>query len=148
MGRRMGELLTDAVPLTPLDVEEVLSEQSRSDRPFGHVALDLGLCTPQHVWRAWVAQLADGERAVDLDEVGIDAQAVSIVPPAIAIEFGVIPLRLVDDTLVLATTAEGLANAKLVLPNRIGRPLRFAIAPADDIARAIEVCYLPLIADC
>lgn len=148
MSRRMGELLTDAVPLSALDVEEVLSEQLRSERPFGHVALELGLCTPQHVWRAWVAQLADGERWVDLDEVGIDAQAVSVLPPDVAIEFGVVPLRLVDDTLVLATTPERLARAKEVLPGRLGRPLRFAISSADDISRSIEVCYLPLIADC
>jgi hypothetical protein len=144
----MGELLTDAVPLSPLDVEEVLAEQLRTEKPFGHVALELGLCTPQHVWRAWVAQLADGEREVDLDRVGIDAQALSALPPSLAIEYSVIPLRLVDDTLVLATTAEQLPLAKRELPERLGRPVRFALASAEDISRAIQVCYLPLIADC
>lgn len=148
MGRRMGELLTQHVPLTPLDVEEVLAEQGGTSRSFGEVALELGLCTPQHVWRAWVAQLAEGERRVDLDRVGIDAQAIAVLPPDVAIEFEVVPVRLIDDVLVVATTAERLAHARVHLPGRVGRSVRFAIAEADDVSRSIEVCYLPLLAEC
>ncbi|MFN4242341.1 MAG: hypothetical protein ACK4PI_03795 [Tepidisphaerales bacterium] len=148
MSRRFGELLTQQLPLSPLDIEEVLVEQACSRRSFGEVALELGLCTPEHVWRAWLAQLDEGVRPVDLNRVGIDAQAIAAVPPDVAIELGVVPVRLIDGVLVVATTAERLPLARVLLPQRVTCPVRFATADAGDIARAVEVCYLPLLAEC
>lgn len=151
MSRRIGDFLVREVPLTRLDVEEVLAEQSLSSRAgqsFGQVALELGLCSPEHVWKAWAAQLRDGPREIDIDEVGIDAQALYMMPADIAIEYGVVPVRFVSDTLIVAASPDRLERAQRDLPSRLGTEIRFALASENDISRAIEVCYLPFQAHC
>lgn len=148
MSLRFGDILGRNVPLSHVEVEEVLSEQRTSGRRFGEAAIDLGFCTPEDVWHAWATQLQDGEREVDLNEVGIDAQAVASLPGEMAIEFGVLPVRRAGDVLVLAVSRAGLARAGKELPRWLKLSLRFVVASPDDIARAIEVCYLPLQAHC
>jgi hypothetical protein len=148
MSLRFGEILGKAVPLSHVEVEEVLTEQRSTGRRFGEAALELGLCTPEDVWQAWATQLQDGERQVDLNVIGVDAQAVASLPAQLAIEFGVLPIRQVGQVLVLAVTPEGLIRARKELPRWVKLDLRFVVAHPDDIARAIEVCYLPLQAQC
>ena len=75
MHLRIGELLRRLVPMTAHDVDEVLQEQRGTPRRFGEVAISLGLCRPEHVWKAWATQTSDTVEKVDLNVVGIDAQA-------------------------------------------------------------------------
>lgn len=148
MSERLGEYLSRQLPLTPLDIEEILTEQGQSRKPFGELALELGPCTPEHVWRAWLAQLEGEPRRVDLQRVGVDAQAVAALPPDIAIELGVLPIRLIDGVLVVVTTPDRFELARRHLPSRLGYRVQLALADAGDIARTIEVCYLPLLSGC
>lgn len=141
MARRLGELLGDQVPLSTLDVEEVLVEQARSARAFGEVALELGLCTPEHVWRAWAEQLLEGPRYVDLDRVGIDARALYALPTELALEYRVIPVRQIGEVLIVAAGRSGLERARAELPGLLGREVRFAVTEGEDVARALEACY-------
>lgn len=132
--------------LSSHDVEEVLEEQRRAgpnSRPFGETALELGLCSPAHVWQAWADQLTDAGHAptVDLDSIGVDAQAVAVIPRALAVEFGVLPLRLVGGNLILATSADRILAARLELPHRLSVSPRFVIAEEGQIVRGIETCY-------
>lgn len=142
--RRLGQILLETVPLTPHDVEDVLSEQRHSPAtPFGHIAIDLGLCTPQHLWLAFAHQLEAGPLPIDIDSVGIDAQALYVLPGHLAVEYQALPIRLVSNHLVIATTPEHLARAQAELPARLPFTLRFAFADPSDLARALELCYVP-----
>src|SRR5439155_13147358 len=78
---RFGELLSRMVPLSGHDVEEILQEQNANRRRFGEIALAWGLCRPEHVWDAWAQQNADGNELVDLEQIGIDAQAAAMLSP-------------------------------------------------------------------
>lgn len=132
--------------LSPHDVEEVLEEQRHAgpdSLPFGQTALELGLCTPAHIWQAWADQLTDpgNPPSVDVEALGIDAQAIAALPHAIATEFGVLPLRLVGGNLILATTADRILAARLELPHRLSVTPRFVIGDEEQISRAIETCY-------
>ncbi|MGH7176342.1 MAG: hypothetical protein ACREJC_03080, partial [Tepidisphaeraceae bacterium] len=89
MAKRIGELLSRLVPLSTHDIDEILHEQSSTRKPFGAIALSMGLCRPEHVWRAWCGQLDDVLPTVDLDTFGVDAQALSFVPAATAAQFSV-----------------------------------------------------------
>jgi hypothetical protein len=100
------------------------------------------------MWQWWLESVAEEDRVVDLDRVGIDAQALSSMPVHLAMEYSVVPVRLIGGVLVIAATREGIALARKDLPGRLNHPIRFTLAHPDDIARVIEVCYLPFQAHC
>jgi hypothetical protein len=107
----------------------------------------LGLCTPNHVWQAWADQLIldpTHPPTVDLNAIGIDAQAVASFPLELAIDYGVLPIRLVGGMLILAARPDGADRARRELPGRLTVAPRFVLASDSDITRALEICYLPL----
>lgn len=108
---RFGELLSRMVPLSGHDVEEILQEQSATRRKFGEIALAWGLCRPEHVWDAWCQQSADGTEIVDLEKIGVDAQAAAMLPAHIAREHHVIPLRVATDAMLLASANGAIKHA-------------------------------------
>lgn len=140
MAARFGELLRRFVPLTDHDVAEILEFQSGSGHRFGEISLGWGLCRPDHIWRAWSAQLAQRVEHIDLLAVGIDTQALRHMPAKVAREFGVIPVRVSDDQLIVAVRPEGLPEAE-PLATRIGRSVRFVLADAGQIERAVARHY-------
>ena len=73
---RIGEVLSKFTGMSSMDVEEILQDQTVTNRRFGEIALSWGLCAPQDVWQAWYSQLDQDWPSVDLDDLGIDSQAV------------------------------------------------------------------------
>ena len=145
MGRmRIGELLKQIVPLNDHDVDEILNEQEANGQRFGEVALSLGVCTPEHVWKAWCDQLTTELESVDLDQVGIDAQAIVHVPADVASQFRAIPLRASAEELVVATADPSFRQALTELPRRLGRRVKFVLADAAQVDRALRTYYPPL----
>lgn len=137
---RIGDLLRRHVPLSTHDVDEILHEQLQTRKRFGDVALALGLCSPEDVWRAWMDQLSDRPERVDLARIGIDSQAVSAVSPELAREFGVVPLRIDHGRLLLATAEENLCHARGI-SSHIQRRVKFVVAPAPQINAALHRYY-------
>ena len=144
MRARIGELLKQIVPLSELDVDEILNEQESSGQRFGEVALGMGVCTPEHVWKAWCDQLTNDLEKVDLKQVGIDAQAIVHVPAEMAIEFRSIPVRASADELVVATADPSYGQALTELPRRLDRRVKFVLADAAQVEQAIRTYYPPL----
>ena len=139
---RFGELLGRLVPLSGHDVAEILEEQELNHRRFGQIALDWGLCRPQHVWRVWWAQLANKPDHVDLDSIGIDTQALTHLSGALAREFGVIPVRALGNQIVLAGSQKSLSHAREKLPPLLpGRQIQFVLADERQINAAIARIY-------
>jgi hypothetical protein len=127
--RRIGQLLGTLVPLTDLDVEEVLEEQNLSRRRFGDIAVEWGLCKPGHVWKAWARQDDNPPLRVDLDKMGIDAQATTDFPRELAHRCGAIPIRTFEKLLVVAVKN---ADSKTLLDEHFkSRGLEMAIVLAD-----------------
>lgn len=133
-----GQLLSRHVPLSDLDVEEILQEQKTTSRRFGEAAMSLGLATPEQVLRAWVDQLADGPHRVDLSKTGVDARALALVPAEMARRLGVLPLRATDNVLVLASARplDDAETAEIVRACR--RQLRLVLADADQLNPRID----------
>src|SRR5438067_12476710 len=101
---RFGELLSRMVPLSGHDVEEILQEQNSNRKRFGEIALAWGLCRPEHVWDAWCQQTADGREVVDLEQIGVDAQAAALLPADTARQLHAIPIRMAGDAVLIATS--------------------------------------------
>jgi hypothetical protein len=145
-GNRIGERLSQMVPLSGHDVEEILAEQNATGKRFGNIAILLGLCSPEQVWRAWSSQLAENPQRVNLDEFGIDSQAVAHLPQEIAVRYHVIPIRLLGDEVVLAIDeAVYPAYAKELL-NLLNDKVIFVLCSHAQIARAIRDYYAQSIA--
>lgn len=139
--RRIGEILSNIVPLSDHDVEEILSEQSATRRRFGDIALALGLCRPEHIWKATSKQLDTGPRQVDLDALGIDAQALEHVPAKTARALGVVPVRIVAGELVVAAHEHSLPIAADVLPEILSQTIKFVLADRSQIEGALARHY-------
>jgi type IV pilus assembly protein PilB len=138
---RFGELLGRFVPLSGQDVSEILEDQAISHRRFGQIALSLGLCRPEHLWRAWGAQLAYSPERVDLKSIGIDTQALTFLAVSVARDYGVIPVRSLPDLLILAASEVTLARAAEHLPGLLNKKIQFVLADAEQIEVAIRDGY-------
>ena len=137
-----GELLGRWVTLSRHDVHEILEEQSMSGRRFGDIALSYGLCAPEHVWAAWCDQLVTEVQRVDLDRLGIDSQAVAMIPAAAARRLSAIPVRQMSGQLVVAIADDAdSARAAIELGQLSDMVLRFVVADAAQVRRAISVYY-------
>jgi type IV pilus assembly protein PilB len=147
MGTRIGVLLCRLVSLTTHDIEEILEEQKYTGRRFGEIALAWGLCTPADIWHAWSDQLEERVQYVNLDSVGIDTQALSLLPAELADRYEVIPLRAVGNRLVLAASEASLARAQAELAGQVNSDLRFVVVNATELRRAIETHYDAMQAD-
>ena len=145
--RLFGEYLARVVDLSGHDVAEILEDQAASGRRFGEIALAWGLCQTTHVWEAWANQLEHRTPQVDLDAVGVDAQATAELPARLARRFSAVPVRRAGAGLVVATDAASLPRAEARLPALLRRNVCFILAPTDQIASALKTYYPTSTAD-
>jgi hypothetical protein len=129
------------VPLSGHDVEEILQEQLANRRRFGEIALAWGLCRPEHVWDAWCQQSADGAELVDLEKVGIDAQAAAMLPAETARQMIVIPVRVLNDAALLAVAETPTDPNAAELGKLMHRRVKFVRAAPEQLRRVIEIYY-------
>ena len=139
---RFGQLLARLVPISEQDISEILEAQIESGHRFGWIAMKWGLCEPHHVWQAWSEQLTHGSERINLETVGIDMQSLVHVPEEIARGFGVVPVRAVDNDLILAASVETIERAAEQLPRLLGKRVKFVLATAQDVQLAIRTAYL------
>jgi type II secretion system (T2SS) protein E len=141
---RIGEMLARFIPLTDQDIEEVLHEQSCTHQPFGQVAISLGLCQPPDVWRAWSSQLDLHPHEVDIEALGVDAQATTLLPVDLAQAHTVLPLRICGSELILATVVgdvHGEDDPVAIHISHLGLKVKYVTAPREQVLRAIAEYY-------
>jgi hypothetical protein len=122
-------------------VEEILHEQSNTNRRFGDIALSLGLAKPEHIWRAWLHQLSSRTERIDLTQTGVDVQSLVYLPAALALEMVALPLRMVDHELVVAFAEDPSEVQLATIERHTGKRVKVVLAEPDELARAIERYY-------
>ncbi len=145
---RMGELLSRIGQLSSHDIDEVLFEQRQTRQRFGAIAVSLGFCQPEHVWAAWCSQLSGHLDRVNLDEIGIDAQAVECLPRELALGLRAMPVRLFEGQLIIALSDPARAEGVAEMARRIGLQVKFVLADDAQIQRALLAYYPPYQAAC
>src|SRR5271168_1633362 len=125
---RFGELLGRLVNLSRHDVDEILEEQSSTKHRFGEIALSWGLCAPEHVWQAWCDQLLSQVQKVDLEKLGVDAQAAAMTPGDLARRLCIIPIRCLGQQLIVAVPDHNTEHIIVELRNITDKSLRFVAA--------------------
>ncbi len=138
--KRIGEILSGLVPLSGHDIEEILSEQSATRQRFGDIALAMGLCRPEHIWKACSTQLDSGPRRIDLGALGIDSGAVEHVSAEIARRYCAVPVRVMADQLVVAVEESSLEGAAAALQGHALK-VNFVLADREQIEQAIATYY-------
>src|SRR5436190_8505502 len=88
-----------------------------------------------------VAQTARHFQLTIADVRRVSAQALELVPERWARQFGVLPLTIDNDTLVIATSNPCDVDCERALAFAAGRAVRFAVAPPNTIAARIDAVY-------
>ena len=140
-------MLSTMVPLSAHDIDEILCEQTVTRRRFGDIALSLGLCRPEHVWEAWLGQLAvlSSPPLVNLETFGIDSQAASLSNVEVSERLRAIPVRIFENIVLVAiasdSTDEQRTEAITALSAHLRRDVRLVAADQNQIRQAISKYY-------
>lgn len=140
-GKRIGEQLSKIIPLSGHDIEDILSHQGWTGRRFGDIAIQLGLAQPDDITKAWSAQLLESPQRVNLDNFNVDVQALNHLPKEAALKYHILPVRVVDDSLVVAIDEAAYPDASYKLPQELHCKMRFVLASHNQITRALRTYY-------
>lgn len=138
---RIGDLLHQLGQLSSHDIDEILAEQRISRQRFGEIAVSLGFCQPEHIWTAWWSQLGGNGELVNLDQIGIDAQAVDCMPPELALGLRAMPVRVCENQLVVAVADPSRVSGVAELARRSRMDVKCVLAPHEQIERALYIYY-------
>lgn len=141
MALRLGEWLVRKGLLTRDQVQEILSVQSESQRPFGEIAENLFGLSPRDVESAWADQFAELTRTVDPCAERIDAEVLRLVNRRQAWQFQILPLRREKMDLLVVTTRENLPRATRFVAWNVPDPVFFVLADQDRLVAALTAHY-------
>ena len=137
--RLLGQVLKSRKVVGEGQVQEALEAQREQGGLFGQVLVLLGHCTNAEVAMALAEQA--GLETVDLDQVTPSDEALDKVDASTAHTFGVLPIRLEADTLIVAI-GDPLNTAVLEdLSFSTGMPVRGAVGDAERLSKLVEELY-------
>lgn len=134
----LGRHLVETGRVTQDQLEQALAEQTRNPGlGLGEVLVEQGALDEAALLEA----LADlGYPVVDLATAPLAPEAAAAVPEAVARRFGVVPVSLEGETVVVASTHPGTRLAT-ELTFLLGRPVRVVAASRRAIAEALDALY-------
>ncbi len=136
----VGQLMVEAGLITKDQLIDALEEQkSAVGVRLGEILQHKGLVKNEDVAQALCSHF--GIPYVNLRQMDIDPKAVSLVPATFARSHLVIPLHQEGDRLLVAVSDPTDHPTFEILRFIVGRVLEIAVAPAEDIARAISQYY-------
>ena len=136
----LGSLLLREGVISTEQLEAALTEKDATGRRLGEIVVARGWVPPGTVARLLAEQ--HGLEYLDLRTEPIDPGAVDLLPEKYARRYEAIPVRFLDDDLVLVTVADPtnvLASDDLRLT--IGLNLRLAVSAAPDVHATIGRIY-------
>lgn len=138
--RRIGQILVDMGFITDEQLEMLLEEQSQNPgQKLGKIAEDMGLITDDQLAQALAEQM--NIQFVDLEGVEIPKSTLSEISDSMAQLYRVIPLRLSDDVLTIATCDPQNLSMQDELRRFLGYEIRLLVATETQIEKAINKYY-------
>ena len=141
MAMRLGDLLVNHGVLTIEQRDLVVAQQRVSGRPFGLLAEEMHGVDPRAVERAWAEQYAGMAERESVADANPSRDVLAVIEARQAWQFGVVPLRMDTEGLVLVTTKERLARALRFAGWRVPFECRFALTCEDDLVLGLERLY-------
>ena len=140
-GIQIGQLLVEQGVLTQRQVEHILKVQKMSHRPFGDLAERLFGINPQAVEDAWVQQYLRIAGTIDLDEQKVDEECLRVINRRQAWQFHLLPMHRGEDSLNIATSAEGLVRAVNFSAHKLDEPVYFQLAERQQLREFLMKHY-------
>ena len=100
--KKLGELLCEKSYLDESRLELALAEQKVEHRPLGQILLELGYITQAQLNEALALQA--GIEKIDLTDISISSDIVSLVPAELVSKYNILPLWKDDGRLAVAMT--------------------------------------------
>jgi general secretion pathway protein E len=137
--KTLNQMLLEAGLINKEQLQRVIELQQKDGERFDRILLQQRLVTPQQL--AFFNSLQLGIPFVNLKKEGIQANAVKLVPEAIARKYGVIPVDITADSVVVAMEdprdIEAIEDLAAVTMKRI-EPV---ISTSQDIQETIDLNY-------
>ena len=137
--KKLGEILLDLGVISEEELRIALKEQSRTGEKLGEVITRLGFATEDEIHMA-IAQQA-GTRFVDLHDIIISPEALSLVPEHVAKEFKLVPIKVDDNTITIVISNPFNFKAIDTIREITGREVIVYTSKEDDIVKALENVY-------
>jgi len=124
-GRKdLGQMLVEGAFLKPQELEQAREIARASGKKLTQVLLEKNMVSPQTLATMLSFQL--GLPIIDLQQIDVQPEALALIPEDVAREHGVLPIKIEDDTLVVAmedpTNIEALDTISAISHRRI-RPV-------------------------
>jgi type IV pilus assembly protein PilB len=139
---RLGNILIERGLVNESQLEQGLATQIESGGRIGEVLVNMGLLEDRDLVDALSVFL--GVPVSNLRRENIEAEALALVPEAIAREQLAVPIRVDGDGLDVAT-AEPSEELRDLLSSATGKTVRLMIAPLSDIRWAIDSNYRAIV---
>ena len=138
----LGELLVDKGLVTASQLSQALLQQDASGKRVGELLVELGAVNERDMVEVLAMQLVIP--LVDFRTEEPQPQAVELVPEAVARATGTIPVRVVGNTLEVATS-DPLDQARIdAIRDEVDLALHVVLASPSDILQAIDGAYRAL----
>jgi type IV pilus assembly protein PilB len=139
---RLGNILIERGLVTEAQLEQGLAGQLESGGRIGEVLVNMGLLEDRDLVEALSVFL--GVPVSNLRRENIEADALALIPEAMAREQLSVPIRVDGDGLDVAT-AEPSEELRDLLSAASGKTVRLMIAPLSDIRWAIDSNYRAIV---
>jgi len=138
--RRFGQILVDLGFISDEQLEMLLEEQSaHPGEKLGKIAEEMGLITDEQIAVTLAEQM--GMQVVSLGDMQIQRNVLKEITEAMAQLYRVVPLRLEENVLTIATSEPQNLTVQDELRTFLGREIRMVVANATDLNKALERYY-------
>ncbi len=139
MARLIGEILLEKKLVTPADLKRAMAEHEKTRQFLGTILVSMGIISEEQLLRAVSEQR--GILFIRLKDVEIEEAAVRAVPVRIVQHYKVMPIRIEEETLVVATSEPYLDLSLDDLALHVGRQVQGVLACQREILEAIGQYY-------
>jgi len=134
--KQLGDILLEEGLVTEGQLMAALDEQAVRGESLGRILVDIGMLSETQLVRALAAQV--GMEFIELSDYPIDRNAVALVPSSLCRRYTVLPIALLDGSLMLAMADPGNVLAVDDARTLSGLPVRTVVATHDDLTTAID----------
>lgn len=138
--RKLGDLLLARRFITVSQLEKALEIQKENKSPLGAILLELGWVSEDDLVTILGVQFHLTTRKIDRS--AIRREAIALVPPYVALRYGVFPLETTPDGKLILATENFIAADRLEqLTELLGRPVEICLSSHSDLTSVMQTAY-------
>ncbi|MCK4587818.1 MAG: Flp pilus assembly complex ATPase component TadA [Gammaproteobacteria bacterium] len=137
----LGEILLTGGEITPEQLQETLDAQkaSKPKKHLGELLVEFEFVSQEQVNIALADKL--GVPYVSLEDFAVEQFPVSLIPPDIALQYNILPLAIIQGSLVIAMENPFDWEALEVVRFNVKKSIEPVLSPARDITQALNKFY-------